>query len=92
MNAAQIEKIWSVEKKLTAQKALTESDYQSLLQLIHASYGSLLPQKREVVAAQEAARLTQQTTSENTTAFFEAQVQSLETKYAIPLYAFSDQL
>lgn len=90
MNAAQIEKIWSVEKKLVSQKPLTESDYQILLQLVHASYGSLFPQKREVVAAQEAARFYRLLTSESTAAFFEAKVQSLETKYGIPLSTFTD--
>lgn len=87
MNAAQVEKIWVIEEKLVSKKALTESDYQILLQLVHASYGSLFPQKREVVVAQEADRLT----SESTTTFFEAKVHSLETKYGIPLYTFSDQ-
>lgn len=91
MNAACVQSIWSAEEKLVAQERLTKSEYQALLQLIHESYGSVLPQKREVIDAQEAKNLMGKSSSEMPASFFNSKAQSVEKKYNLSLASFSLQ-
>jgi hypothetical protein len=89
MNAAYIEKIWTAEGKLVDRLPLTEAECRALLFLIYESYDSVIPQKREVMAAQEAKQLKQKSSSELAATFFDSKVQTLERKYTVSLASFS---
>lgn len=89
MNASCIQTIWSAEEKLINQEPLKKSDYRALIQLIHESYGSVLPQRREVNNAQEAEYLRKKSSSEMTACFFESKSQVIEKNYGLSLTAFS---
>ena len=92
MNATCIQMIWSVEGKLADQQPVTKAEGEVLLQLIHESYGSILPQKREVINAQEAERLRHNSATDVGASFFESKFQSMEKKYNLSLSSFHPQI